>query len=156
MQMEETDSIYDGTGFYPSGAAEKIFFRALKSQKYIGDITFESVKSNVYLREDKPNGRIIDLHIVMHNDTYSLIIEVVYSCYRSDVANFATKIAEAYACISKEFNNRNLLLGIAANTFNNDALKYAHKHGIITFHPDGQKIRADTSACTLLHPDTSA
>ena len=135
---------------------EERFFQAIDPQKYIGKMAFEPPQSDIYLTEDKPNGQSAELDIVMHNGTYSLIIEVNDSCHRNDVDWFEEKMRKAYAYISKEFNNRKLLFGMAANTFSDDAIKRAHKHGMILFHPDGLRVRIDTSACALLHPNSSA
>ena len=155
-QMEETNIRYGSTTRNIGRVTEEKFFRALESDKHIGNTTFESVECNKHCKEDKPNGQSAELDIVMHNGTYSLIIEVKYLCHLNDVDKFAKKMDKAYAYISKEFNNRKLLFGMAANTFNEDAVKYAHKHGMITFHPDGQKVRTDIPAHTLLHPKTPA
>ena len=154
-QMEETNRRYGSTARNTGRVTEEKFFRALESQKRVGNTTFKSVEHNITCKDGKPNGRSAELDIVMHNGTYSLIIEVKYLCHLNDVDKFAKKMDKAYPYISKEFNNRTLLFGMAANTFNEDAVKYAHKHGMITFHPDGQKVRTDIPAHTLLHPDTS-
>ena len=154
-QMKETDKKY-GSVFNNTGSVtEETFFQALKSDKHIGNTTFRSLQRNICLTEDKPNGRSVELDIVMHNGIYSLIIEVKYLCHLNDVDRFEKKMRKAHAYISKEFNNRKLLFGMAANKFNKDAADYAHEHGMITFHPDGQKVRVDTTACTLVHSDTS-
>ena len=161
-QMKETDKIFrkvfgDSSVFNNTGSVtEEKFFSALKSQKRVGNTTFKSLQRNICILEDKPNGRSAELDIVMHNGIYSLIIEVKYLCHFNDVDRFEKKMRKAHAYISKEFNNRKLLFGMAANKFNKDAADYAHEHGMILFHPDGQKVRTDTTACALVHPDTSA
>ena len=155
-QMEETNIRYGSTARNTGRVTEETFFQALKSQKRVGNTTFKSIEHNIRCKDGKPNGHSAELDIVMHNGTYSLIIEVKYLCHLNDVKKFEEKMHTAYAYISKEFNNRTLLFGMAANTFNEDAVKYAHKHGMITFHPDGQKVRTDIPARTLLHPKTSA
>ena len=155
-QMKETDKKY-GSVFNNTGSVtEEKFFSALKSDKRVGNTTFRSLQRNICLTEDKPNGRSAELDIVMHNGIYSLIIEVKYLCHFNDVDRFEKKMRKAHAYISKEFNNRKLLFGMAANKFNKDAADYAHEHGMITFHPDGQKVRTDIPERTLLHPNTSA
>ena len=156
MQMKETNRRYGSTARNTGRVTEEKFFRALESQKRIGNTTFESVKHNIRCEDGKPNGRSAEIDIIMHNGTYSLIIEVKYLCHLNDVEKFEKKMHTAYAYLSKKFNNRKLLFGMAANTFNEDAADYAHEHGMITFHPDGQKVRTDIPAHTLLHPDTSA
>ena len=154
--MKETDRRYGSTAFNTGRVTEETFYRALKSDKHIGDITFDSTQRNIHCTDDKPSGNSAELDIVMHNGTYSLIIEVKYLCHRNDVDRFAKKMRKAYSYISKEFNGRKLLFGMAANKFNDDAIEYAHQHKMILFHPDGQKVRADTTACALVHPNTSA
>ena len=156
IQMKETNRRYGSTARNTGRVTEEKFFRALESQKRVGNTTFESIEHNIRCEDDKPNGRSAELDIIMHNGTYSLIIEVKYLCHLNDVEKFEEKMHTAYAYISKKFNNRKLLFGMAANTFNEDAVDYAHEHGMITFHPDGQKVRTDIPAHTLLHPDTSA
>ena len=156
IQMKETNRRYGSTARNTGRVTEEKFFRALESQKRIGNTTFESVEHNIRCEDGKPNGRSAELDIIMHNGTYSLIIEVKYLCHLNDVEKFEEKMHTAYAYISKKFNNRKLLFGMAANTFNEDAADYAHEHGMITFHPDGQKVRTDIPAHTLLHPNTSA
>ena len=156
IQMKETNRRYGSTARNTGRVTEEKFFRALESQKRIGNTTFESVEHNIRCEDGKPNGRSAELDIIMHNGTYSLIIEVKYLCHLNDVEKFEEKMHTAYAYISKKFNNRKLLFGMAANTFNEDAADYAHEHGMITFHPDGQKVRTDIPAHTQLHPNTSA
>ena len=154
-QMKETDKKY-GSVFNNTGSVtEEKFFSALKSQKRVGNTTFKSLQRNICIMEDKPNGRSAELDIVMHNGTYSLIIEVKYLCHLNDVDRFEKKMRKAHAYISKEFNNRKLLFGMAANKFNKDAVDYARDHEMILFHPDGQKVRVDVSACTPVRPNTS-
>ena len=155
MQMKETNRRYGSTARNTGRVTEEKFFRALESQKRVGNTTFESIEHNIRCEDGKPNGRSAELDIIMHNGTYSLIIEVKYLCHLNDVEKFEEKMHTAYAYISKKFNNRKLLFGMAANTFNEDAVDYAHEHGMITFHPDGQKVRTDIPAHTLLHPNTS-
>ena len=154
-QMEETNIRYGSTARNTGRVTEETFFQALKSQKRVGNTTFKSIEHNIRCKDGKPNGHSAELDIVMHNGTYSLIIEVKYLCHLNDVKKFEEKMRTAYAYISKEFNNRQLLFGMAANTFNKNAADYAHEHGMITFHPDGQKVRTDIPERTLLHPDTS-
>ena len=156
IQMKETNRRYGSTARNTGRVTEEKFFRALESQKRVGNTTFESIEHNIRCEDGKPNGRSAELDIIMHNGTYSLIIEVKYLCHLNDVEKFEEKMHTAYAYISKKFNNRKLLFGMAANTFNEDAADYAHEHGMITFHPDGQKVRTDIPAHTLLHPNTSA
>ena len=155
-QMEETNIRYGSTARNTGRVTEETFFQALKSQKCVGNTTFKSIEHNIHCKDGKPNGRSAELDIVMHNGTYSLIIEVKYLCHLNDVEKFEEKMHTAYAYISKKFNNRKLLFGMAANIFNKNAADYAHEHGMITFHPDGQKVRTDIPAHTQLHPDTSA
>ena len=154
-QVKGTDKKHGSTANNIGRVTEEKFFSALKSQKCVGNTTFKSIEHNITCKDGKPNGRSAELDIIMHNGTYSLIIEVKYLCHLNDVEKFEEKMRTAYAYISKKFNNRKLLFGMAANKFNKDAVDYAHEHGMITFHPDGQKVRTDIPAHTLLHPDTS-
>ena len=155
-QMEETNIRYGSTTRNIGRVTEEKFFRALESDKHIGNTTFESVECNKHCKDGKPNGHSAELDIVMHNGTYSLIIEVKYLCHLNDVKKFEEKMRTAYTYISKEFNNRTLLFGMAANTFNKNAVDYAQQHGMILFYPDGQKVRVDADACTLVNPKTPA
>ena len=148
MQMKETNRRYGSTARNTGRVTEETFFQALKSQKCVGNTTFESIEHNIRCEDGKPNGHSAELDIIMHNGTYSLIIEVKYLCHLNDVEKFEEKMHTAYAYISKKFNNRKLLFGMAANTFNKNAVDYAHEHGMITFHPDGQKVRTDIPAHT--------
>ena len=153
--MKETNKRYGSTARNTGSVTEEKFFQALKTQKHIGNIAFDGIERNKH-HTDMPSGYSVELDIIMHNGIYSLIIEVKYLCHCNDVQKFNEKMHKMHTYLSKIFYSRKLLFGMAANKFNDDAIKCARKHGMILFHPDGQKVRTDTSGCTLIHPDTSA
>ena len=153
--MKETNKRYGSTARNTGSVTEEKFYQALKTRGHIGNITFDAIERNRHY-VGISSGYSVELDIVMHNGIYSLIIEVKYLCHRNDVQKFDQKMHKMHTYLSKMFNSRKLLFGMAANKFNKDAVDYAHEHGMILFHPDGQKVHADTTACTLLHPNTSA
>ena len=139
-----------GTSNNIGSVTEEFFFRAMSAHMRVGTIVFDTIKRNThYKSEDGTETRELDL--VLHNGIFALIIETKYRCHRNDVLDFRDKTSIIKAHAFKEFGAKQLLFGMASEKFNNDAVKYAKQCNMILLYPDGQTIRADTSACTALN-----
>ena len=139
-----------GTSNNIGSVTEEFFFRAMSAHMRVDTIVFDDIERNA--RYKSINGTDTgELDLVLYNGIFVLIVETKYRCHYNDVLDFENKMSKIQLHTFKEFGTKQLLFAMASEKFNGNAVKYAKKHNMILLRPDGQKIHADTDACTALN-----
>ena len=139
-----------GIGNNIGSVTDEFFFKAISAHMRIGTVVFDTIERNIhYKSEDGTVTRELDL--VLHNGIFALVIETKYRCHLNDVVSLEDTMSKIQLHTFKEFGAKQLLFAMASEKFNEDAAKYAKQCNMILLRPDGQKIHADTDACTALN-----
>ena len=128
---------------------EEFFFRAFNANKRVKHIAFDHIERNAtYSSEHDPGIITGELDITLHNGSCVLVVEVKYKCHLNDIIALYNKMKYIQTQTFTQFEHKKVLFGVASEKFNPDAATRAQEYGLILFHPQGQQIRTDVSACS--------
>jgi ATPase subunit of ABC transporter with duplicated ATPase domains len=120
--------ISDSNGMY----AEELFFFSLLEKKEFAGIHFDDVDNNVGCIQKQFGGKRLQnqFDIVMKNNVAIAIIEAKYRARKTDVDKLVQVKAESFKTLFPEYKDFKIYLGLAALTFESQAVEEARKYGV--------------------------
>ena len=94
-------------------------------------------------RQNKRGG--IELDALLTNGDTVGILEVKSTLHKDDVGTVHDIKIEKFRSFFHEYADKKLLVMVAGDLINPDALELAHQHGFVCLTPNNQKLAIDTS-----------
>ena len=93
-----------------------------------------SKAKNVSRKSKNPNEGM-EVDVILHNDTTAIAIEVKASCGKGDIDRFLQQM-EKFKRLFPLYEDKEVLVAIAAVNYENNADNYAHQRGLIVVRTD--------------------
>ena len=141
-RMKKTDERLDrigkrlgSMGFNIGLSAEEYFFRDLEQKPTLGNNIFDSVERRI-----RKNDNDVEHDILLDNGTVTAIIEVKFKAHKDDIKELVTKKLTSYKSRYIIAPHKQLYLGLATMSSNDELEKMAKDYGIYLLTQKGKRL----------------